>query len=497
MTPAPRRLTLIGLVGVLLLALTSIPARPATAASPDAAGPSATSPNAAAPDTAYLMAHFTGESPIGEQIYFATSTDGLRWTDLNGSLPVLTSTVGERGVRDPALVRSPAGDRFRLLATDLRIARDKGWDAAQHAGSRSLVVWESTDLVNWSAPRLANVAGNIPSAGCAWAPEAIYDPANGDYIVYWATISPLDGVDKARIYYSRTTDFRTFSPARMYINRPGTQGIIDTQILEIPGSTGGYRYLRASGDGQITIEGSNQLLSGWTRLGDLSGQGLPGSQVEGPILHKFNDRNEWGLYVDQYATGRGYLPLTTTNPAAPGSYRVRATSEYDLGASRKRHGTILPITQAQLTALRSKWGGTPAGVNRIQSYNYPDRYVRHYDFDARIDPDVNPLVDSQWRIVPGLANPAGGTVSFESVNYPGYYLRHYNYDFVLAQNDNTATFRGDATFKRVAGLADPAAVSFQSYNFPDRYLRHYSYLLRIDPIGSAVDRADATFRITG
>jgi hypothetical protein len=74
-------------------ALISIPGRPAVAADPY---------------TGYLMAHFTGESATGAQIYFATSTDALHWTDLNGSQPVLTSTVGERGVRDPALVRSPA-----------------------------------------------------------------------------------------------------------------------------------------------------------------------------------------------------------------------------------------------------------------------------------------------------------------------------------------------------------------------------------------------------
>ena len=57
--------------------------------------------------------------------------------------------------------------------------------------------------------------------------------------------------------------------------------------------------------------------------------------------------------------------------------------------------------------------------------------------------------------------------------------------------------QADATFKRVAGLADPSAASFQSYNFPDRYLRHANYLLRLDQITSATGQADATFRVTG
>ena len=80
---------------------------------------------------------------------------------------------------------------------------------------------------------------------------------------------------------------------------------------------------------------------------------------------------------------------------------------------------------------------------------------------------------------------------------PRHYLRHIDYDLVLARNDSSAIFRADATFRRVAGLADASAVSFQSYNFPDRYLRHANYLLRIDPITTAAGRADATFRITG
>jgi hypothetical protein len=447
---------------------------------------------AAEPNDAYLMAHFTGEGPTGEQVYFSTSTDGLHWTDLNNSSPVLTSTVGERGVRDLSLVRSPSDDKFFLLGTDLRIANGKGWNVAMHAGSTSLVIWESTDLVNWSAPRLVDVAGAIPDAGCAWAPEAIWDPAIGKYVVYWATISPLNGVDKARIYYATTTDFRTFSEPKLYIDRPGTQGIIDTQIIEVENAVGGYKYVRASGDGQITIEGSNSILGTWTSLGNLSGIGLTGSQVEGPMIHQVNGSAKWTMWLDQYSSGGGYMPVSTTNLASPSSYTKLASSSYDLGTSHKRHGFVLPITQAELDALRAKWPSTP--VNRLQSYNLPDRYARHANFDARIDANVSPARDGQWRIVPGL-NGVSGTVSIESANYPGYYLRHAGFDLALVRNDGTAQFAADATYRQVAGLADASAASFQSYNYPDRYIRHYSYLLRLDPITTATGRADATFRV--
>jgi hypothetical protein len=447
------------------------------------------------PFTGYLLAHFIGESARGEQLYLAHSRDGLHWTDLNGGSPVLLSTVGTQGVRDPALVRSPAGDRYWIVATDLRIASGTSWSDAANRGSTSLVVWESTDLVNWSQPRLVNVAAGIPGAGNAWAPEAIWNPATNDYVVYWATNSLRNGVTKHRIWYARTSDFRTFTAPQLYIDRGSGQGIIDTQIIEVP--SGSYRYYRASADGHITIEGSNSVLGSWTTLGNLSHLGISngtggGNVVEGPMWAQFNGRSEWSLWLDQYATGRGYMPVTSTNLASVQNFRTR--TDYGMGGTRKRHGSILNLTAAEETRVLGRWGSTGV-VNRIQSYNFQDRYVRHSNLDVRIDPNVSPAQDAQFRVRPGLAG-ASGTVSFESVNYPGYYLRHYNYDLVLAPTDGSTTFAADATFRPVAGLANASWTSYQSYNFPDRYLRHYGYLLRIDPVTTTQERADATFRLT-
>lgn len=145
------------------------------------------------------------------------------------------------------------------------------------------------------------------------------------------------------------------------------------------------------------------------------------------------------------------------------------------------------------------WQFTPRGDGQptnslLYSSNFPDRLVRHANSDVRIDANVNPPDDAQWRIVPGLASTTGGNVSFESVNRPGHYMRHSNYDLVLASNDGSTQFKADATFTMVNGLVS-GGTSFRSYNFPDRYLRHYNYLLRIDPISTATDRADATFRV--
>ena len=314
------------------------------------------------PMSAYLMVHFTGESPRGEQIYFSVSEDGLHWTELNNSEPVLVSTIGEKGVRDPSIIRSPDGKKFYLLATDLRMANSgRSWGAASSHGSTSLVFWESPDLVHWSAPWRVNVAGTIPEAGCAWAPEAIYDPSTRDYFVYWATISPRNGVREARIYAARTKDFRSFTKPEIYIERNGSGlnagDIIDTQIIEVKGQK--HRFYRASRDTQLTIEGADSLTGTWERIGDLARLGYTGHQVEGPAFFQFNNEQKWALLADKPGRG-GYFPVIITNFDDPGSYKVLPPDAYSFGAGEKRHGGILNITQSELAALRAKWPTRPA-----------------------------------------------------------------------------------------------------------------------------------------
>ena len=82
--------------------------------------------------TDYFFTYFAGEGySDGEQIYFASSQDGLNWTDLNDNKPVLTSSLGEKGVRDPFIIRSFESDKFYIIATDLKINGGDGWTAAQ------------------------------------------------------------------------------------------------------------------------------------------------------------------------------------------------------------------------------------------------------------------------------------------------------------------------------------------------------------------------------
>ena len=78
---------------------------------------------------AYLFVHFIGEerNPTDEQLYFALSRDGVHWRDLRpAGSPALTWLGGEKGVRDPHIVRDPRGG-FHIVATDLSIYYRGGW----------------------------------------------------------------------------------------------------------------------------------------------------------------------------------------------------------------------------------------------------------------------------------------------------------------------------------------------------------------------------------
>ena len=311
--------------------------------------------------TDYFFAYFAGEGySDGEQIYFASSQDGLNWDDLNNNEPVLTSTLGEEGVRDPFIIRSPEGDKFYLIATDLKIYGNGDWNAAQNSGSQSLMVWEPTDLVNWSNQRMVEVSADI-GAGCTWAPEATYDPLTGEYVVYWASRTP--SVDnKQRVYYAKTRDFYTFTEPQLYIEKD--QSSIDTTMIENDGTY--YRYTKNEGDstnelGALTktifIEKSDSVLGKFTQIPSDSLNSSDNQWVEGPTIFKLNSddaaEDTWCLLVDDFG-GIGYYPLLTTDLES-GEFTAPEEGTFKM-PSRARHGTPLRVTAEEYARIMAAYG---------------------------------------------------------------------------------------------------------------------------------------------
>lgn len=86
----------------------------------------------------------------------------------------------------------------------------------------------------------------------------------------------------------------------------------------------------------------------------------------------------------------------------------------------------------------------------LRSRNYPKRWMRHSfwrirfdEYDRGAQPSDLFQKDASFEMVPGLA---GQCISFRSVNYPDRYIRHRNFELWLDVLDNTDLFRRDATF---------------------------------------------------
>lgn len=338
---------------------------------------------------AYLFAHFTGEQKEGEQVYFSLSRDGLYWKDLNRSRPVLRWEQGEGGVRDPFVVREEKTGKYFLIATDLRIEAGKGWEAAQYHGSRDLVVWESSDLVHWSEPRACCVG--VPEAGCVWAPEAIYDRGKESFLVFWASMVKREGEAEAkqRIYASYTRDFCRFTEPELYLERENH--VIDTTIV-----FDGRHYIRISKDETtktLRMDASESLQKDSFR--EIRSETLDGLWgVEGPECYRLPD-GRWCLIADRFAEGKGYLPLLTEDLMS-GSFEIPEEGAYDLGASRKRHGGVIEITEEEACRLEAAFG--------TQNPVLPGQYA---------DPDIA-VFDGIFYLYPttdGYENWSGTTFS--------------------------------------------------------------------------------------
>ena len=102
------------------------------------------------------------------------------------------SQLGDQGLRDPFIIRSPDGDTFYMIATDLNwFNRNRDY---QINDSQYIEVFESHDLVNWSPQRHVKVAPD--NAGNAFAPEAYWDDSIGAYVVFWAQAMWRDPVNR-------------------------------------------------------------------------------------------------------------------------------------------------------------------------------------------------------------------------------------------------------------------------------------------------------------
>lgn len=303
-----------------------------------------------ADNSGFLFVSFRGEAtPMTEQLYFLLSQDGRHWESLNNSQPVVISQVGERGLRDPFIFRSHDGKKAYIVATDLSINLNHDWRRATHAGSKSIVVSESDDLIHWSEPRLEPVAAD--DAGCTWAPEAVYDEDTQDYLVFWASTNARDNFSKQRIWACRTKDFVTFDKPFIYIDKPWD--VIDADIVRADNKY--YRFCKDEKYKAITMEVSDELMGPWQSVSDFSLARMTG--YEGPECYLLQPATvgnpaTWCLILDCYSKGTGYHPFITQDL---GGGQFTPATDFSFPYTT-RHGAVMTISTSEYQSLKSAYG---------------------------------------------------------------------------------------------------------------------------------------------
>ncbi|KAK7029414.1 hypothetical protein VNI00_014668 [Paramarasmius palmivorus] len=228
--------------------------------------------------TDYLAVYFKGEFQNGEQIYMSVSNNNnpASWTAVNNGNLILQSNVGTKGVRDPSLIRSPDGKKFWIIATDLNVYASGSYETEN--GSKGIVVWESSDLKNWSAPALRIISPS--NAGMTWAPDAIWDPSRSQYLVFWTCNLKGQGW---YIMKSYTSDFKSFSTAEIFLSGAGMDATI-----ALDKSTNTFYRISKNGPNELIEQARATSLSGtWTVVKNQIGSGtIP--KGEGPLIFQNN-----------------------------------------------------------------------------------------------------------------------------------------------------------------------------------------------------------------
>lgn len=301
---------------------------------------------------AYLFVYFTGNHISQEAVCYAVSMDGYTYWALNDNKPVIDSKVisSTGGVRDPHILRCEDGKTFYMVVTDM--VSDNGWDS-----NRAMVLLKSADLVHWSHSVInmqKRYAGQ-EKLKRVWAPQTIYDPEAGKYMVYWS-MKYGDGPDV--IYYAyANADFTDLEgePKSLFVPAD-KKSCIDGDIVYKDGIYHLFYKTEGHGNG-IRVATTNSLTSSqWKE--NLEYKQQTKEAVEGAGTFKLIGEDKYILMYDVYMKGAYQFTETTDLE----HFKV---IDHEVKMNfHPRHGTIIPITRSELKRITDQWG-KPAELGEL------------------------------------------------------------------------------------------------------------------------------------
>ena len=282
-----------------------------------------------------MFSYFKNNGKDG--LHLAYSYDGYTWTALNNDQSFLKPLISKDSLmRDPCIIRGADG-KFHMVWT-------VSWNA------KGIGYASSSDLVNWSAQEYIPVMEKEDSARNCWAPEITYDTKNNQYMIYWATTisgkyamadPSVESGYNHRMYYTTTSDFKTFSPTSLLYDKGFN--VIDASIIKM-----GKLYamflkdetIKPIPQKNIRVAVSKELTGGYTK----PSPPITGNYwAEGPTVVKVKDA--WVVYFDKYREHKyGAVASTDLVDWIDVSHKISLPAGI-------RHGSIFIITKEELAKL--------------------------------------------------------------------------------------------------------------------------------------------------
>lgn len=309
---------------------------------------------------AYLFAYFRNDakSTNGENIFYAVSKDGYNYESLNGGVPVASASQGTGHSRDPYIMKAQDGAEYKyyLVATDA--------NTTSHYNNTGLHTWGSNDLITWNElanPQFATDKGGGTKTitNMCWAPEAIWDPVAEKYMVYFASNEADSAANEsAKIYYSYTTDFRTFSEKQVLFD-PG-YGVIDADITPYKnGYVMMYKKEASSGTGAKKVwytfktgKSPSNSDGEYDAANAKVFESVTNTQAEGPQVFPISGTSSYGVLVDYFSDGGFGFSYTSDFE----SYSKISADNCSINHLNPSHGCIIPISDMEYYKLSQAFG---------------------------------------------------------------------------------------------------------------------------------------------
>lgn len=309
---------------------------------------------------AYLFAYFRNDAKTtnGENVFYAVSKDGYNYEALNGGVPVASASQGTGHSRDPYIMKAQDGAEYKyyMVATDA--------NTTNNYNNTGLHTWGSNDLITWDElanPQFATDkgGGSKTITNMCWAPEAIWDPVAGKYMVYFATNEADSAANEsAKIYYSYTADFRTFTEKKVLFD-PG-YGVIDADITpygngyvmlykkEASSGTGAKKVWYTFKTGKSPSNSDGEYDAANAKIFE----SVSNTQAEGPQVFPISGTSSYGVLVDYFSDGGFGFSYTSDFE----SYSKISADNCSINHLNPSHGCIIPISDMEYYNLSQAFG---------------------------------------------------------------------------------------------------------------------------------------------